>query len=203
MNHVRFFDGDISPEYFNLVYHDKIVSVDLETSGLDWSKDKIAICQLHSHRAGVAVVKIDQKAPALISDLISSRTIKKIFHFAVFDLRFMYKHWQVRSNNIVCTKIASKIIDSSGEHSLQGLLRSYLGIYIDKSARLSNWFATELSDEQINYAVRDVIYLADLYKCLSKAIKNHGSEKLLRQANRFIPVQVELDVMGVSDVFEY
>jgi len=200
---IQLFDGDISVEYYALVCQDKVVGIDLETSGLAWEKDKIAICQLHSQNSGVAIVRISQSPPDLVCRIIASQEIRKIFHFAVFDLRFMRKNWLVESANVVCTKVASKIIDPSGEHSLQGLLRLYLGINIDKSTRISNWFASELTEEQISYAAGDVMYLSDLYICLSNIVKIHGLGNLLDLSSGFIPVQVELDIMGISELFEY
>ncbi len=58
--------------------------------------------------------------------------------------------------------------------SLATLLQDVLGITLSKASQQSNWFRRPLSDEQINYAILDVIHLPDLYDVFVKHADERG-----------------------------
>lgn len=112
--------------------------------------------------------------------------------------------WRCAPANIRCTKVASKILDPGRkEHSLQGLLLDHIGISISKSERTSNWFATDLSSEQLAYAARDVLFLPALFESLALRLRESDKWAVAERAFEFLPVQLQLDLWGCKGVFEY
>ncbi|HDD44963.1 MAG TPA: ribonuclease D [Candidatus Desulfofervidus auxilii] len=196
---------DISNKYLDQVYKTKIVAWDIETSGLDWRNDQIGLCQLYTPGQHVAVVKINNVPPKKLCLLLRDVSIKKVFHHAMFDLRFMSYRWKVLPQNIACTKIAAKLLDAKNEnkHSLQVILKQYLGVIIDKKEQLSNWLSPELTKEQISYAVNDVIYLLPLLDVLEKNLKSKGLLELAHLCFAFIPTRVQLEILGYKDIYSY
>jgi len=123
----------------------------------------------------------------------------------MFDLRFMSYHWKVLPQNIACTKIAVKLLDIENEnkHSLQPILKKYLGIEISKHERLSNWLSDRLTEKQITYAVKDVIYLLQLLDVLERKLKSKDLLELAHLCFAHIPTKVQLDILGHGDVYSY
>jgi len=202
---VSLFKHDITPKFMKMACSIKSISWDIETTGLDWRKDKIATCQLFMPTGHIAVIIIDNNLPINLRTLLSDNTIKKIFHHALFDLRFMSYKWNVIPQNVACTKIAAKLLDvgNTESNSLQSLLSSYLNIALDKSERLSNWLSPELTDSQIEYATNDVIHLPKLLDLLEKRLYSEGLLDLAHSCFSHIPTRVQLDIMGYTDVYSY
>jgi ribonuclease D len=199
------YDHDIPSQYFGCVCKAKVVAWDIETSDLDWRKGQIGICQLYAPNAPVAIIKIDDIPPKKLRLLLSDAVVRKVFHHAMFDLRFMSYHWKVLPQNIACTKIASKLLDVKNEnnHSLQSVLKQYLDVAIDKNERLSNWLSNKLSDKQISYAVKDVVYLLQLLDVLERELKSKGLLEFAHLCFAHIPTRVRLDILGYGDIYSY
>jgi ribonuclease D len=197
---------DIPDSYLKNALSSGVVAWDIETSGLDWRTNEIGTCQLYTPSDSVAViVQTNRNIPKRLGLLLSSGSVRKVFHHAMFDLRFMAHHWKVSPRNIACTKIASKLLDPSGggEHSLLPLLRNHLGIEIDKGQQRSNWLSKKLTEAQLSYAVNDVIYLVPLLTMLEKDLDSRGLLGLARACFDHIPTRVQLDLLGYSDVYNY
>jgi ribonuclease D len=196
---------DISAVFTNLIYEAREVAWDIETSGLNWDSDQIGTCQLYVPQDIVTIVKVGSAMPEKMRTILSDEGVKKVFHHALFDLRFMCYHWKVSARNIACTKIAAKLLYKSNSkyHKLKPLLNKYLNVKIDKSQTLSNWLSNDLSDEQVVYAVEDVIYLFDLLKALEKELNSKGLLELVYRSYSHIPTRVDLDILRYSDLYTY
>ena len=183
-----------------------MVAWDIETSGLNWKHDKIGVCQIYVPDVKVYVVRmngIDAPRSNLIS-LLCDEAVCKIFHHAMFDLRFMVHHWSIEPRNVVCTKVASKILNPlEKDHSLKRLLRQYLNVYLDKHVRVSNWLHDQLSTDQVSYAANDVLYLPELFHKLHQLLESCSRWDLAQESFHYLPVRVKLDLIGAEDVFKY
>ncbi|MHA1280760.1 MAG: ribonuclease D [Candidatus Helarchaeota archaeon] len=196
--------SDLSVDDLKLAKKLGEVGWDIETTGLEWETASIGTCQLSIGEERIRVVKINQCRPENLCKLLSDNCIKKVFHHATFDLRFMAYKWRVNACNVSCTKIASKLLNpNSKNHSLKSLLQEYLGIYINKNERLSNWLSDELTVEQVTYAARDVMYLIPLLIELEKKLKAKKLLALEKACFAHIPTRVQLDIGRYGDIYEY
>lgn len=199
------YERDIPEEYVDFIHKTKVVAWDIETSGLTWQNDRIGICQLYTPNEPVAIVKIGDTFPERLRSVLSDSTVRKVFHHAMFDLKFMSYQWKVLPRNVACTKIASKLLDvkDKNEHSLQSILKQYLGIVINKDEQISDWLSANLTKEQIVYAARDVIYLLPLLELLENELRSRGLLELAHLCFRHIPVRVQLDILCYGDIYSY
>jgi ribonuclease D len=181
------------------------VAVDIETTGLNPKTDSIGTCQLFVPSGSAYVLRPGPDATNL-KRIFEDRRIRKIFHHASFDAGFLRNHMGVELDNVVCTKIASKILFPEVEdHSLKALVERHLGIQLEKNPaiRISNWTAPDLSEEQLRYAVGDVLHLPVLMQALESQLHQAGRWKLAASAFDFIPKYVDLKLLGSKNVFEY
>ena len=198
--------NDLTSEWLRHFLDADRVAWDIETSGLEWRVGQIGTCQLHAPEAGTVVVQLGSARPVRLAELLSEPSVRKIFHHAPFDLRWMIGHWNVKPASIDCTKVASRLLNQnpdSGVHSLKHLLSKTLGIEIDKGQRLTDWLVSDLTADQLAYAVADVTYLLPLLDTLKKDLANAGMIGLYQSCADFLPTRAALEVGGWPDIFGY
>ena len=190
------------------VVFNQSVAVDTETLGLNNLRDKLCVVQLSAGDGNAHLVQMDREshhAPNL-KKLFEDGSITKIFHFARFDVAVIKHYLGVDTNNIYCTKIASKLCRTyTDSHGLKDLCQELLGKKISKQQQSSDWAAEELSKEQIQYAASDVLFLHDLMEKLDFMLKRDGRMELAQKCFDFIQTRAELDLAGWAeqDIFAH
>ncbi|MFE2886322.1 ribonuclease D [Streptomyces sp. NPDC059272] len=183
------------------------VAWDIETNGLEPTEAMIGTCQIYSPQVGAFIVTgVAGRVPPLLARLLSDASVVKVFHHAPFDLSFMAYAWDVEPRNVACTKIAAKILEpgeSAEKYSLKYLMARHFGLVLDKKVRFTDWMADSLSEEQLEYAVGDVIRLLDLYDLFSGKLREQGLDRLYGECKEFLPVHVRLRLRGCADPFKY
>lgn len=197
--------GDLPVSDADALLDSGTIAWDIETSGLDWRKDRIGSCQICSKERRVFIVRMTETPPAQLARVLASPQVCKVFHHAMFDLRFMRSHWGVLPANVACTKISAVLLDRGNvySHSLQAVLDRYLGVSIDKVERTSNWFRETLTDAQIKYAADDVAYLIPALSQLEIYLRKDNLYHLAMACFQHLPIRVELEFLGYGDVFSY
>jgi len=201
-------NGDIPDDYYHAaIFKHRLVAMDIETTGLDKTRDRIALVQIHVPSKGTVLIRDIKQYPTNLIGLLENRNVTKVFHHAPFDITFLTRDLHLAANNISCTKVAAKILDPNKamyqSHSLKFLLKAHFGIDKNKDLAVSNWLSEELTDAQIEYAAIDVEYLIDLLYVLEVQLLNRGKLKLARDAYKHIPTHVKLEMMNYKDVYGY
>jgi ribonuclease D len=196
---------DIPQHLFDMFSQADAIAWDIETSGLDWRTERIATCQLYVWGSVPIIIRIEDNRPERLKSLLENRLIKKIFHHAMFDLRFMAHAWGARPQNVACTKIAAKLIDrdQAESHSLKDLVQRYLGVSIDKTEQTSDWLSARLTAGQIQYAASDVLHLPALLHEIQQRLESQQLVSLASECFAHIPTRVQLDIMGYPDIYTY
>ena len=153
-----------------------IIAVDGEFMGLNVRRDPLCLIQLSSGNSDAHIVQFDREkynAPNLVK-ILSDEKVTKIFHFGRADLAHIKHYLKTETNNILDTKIASKLARSySDNHSLKTLIKEFINIDISKQFQNSD-FGGELTPAQIKYCANDVIYLHKIHEELSKILKREN-----------------------------
>ena len=182
------------------------ISVDCEFMGLNVERDKLCLVQISTGRNDAHIIKLNREnynAPNL-KKILEDKKINKIFHYARADLLFIKKYLNVEVANINCTKIMSKIARSySDKHGLKDLIKEFTGNDISKNLQSSD-FGGDLTEKQLNYCAKDVIYLHQIYKSLSKILIREKRNDLYKDAIKFIYSRVNLDLASyTSDIWSH
>jgi ribonuclease D len=195
---------DLPEDVMNAGLEGKQVAWDTETSGLNPVTDALYVCQVLIPTHGIHLVQLGEYRPANLMTLLSSEAVTKVFHHALFDLRFMLHHWGTSPRNVACTKITSKILHPDAErHGLKDLLADHLDVHISKDQRLTDWSQRPLTDEQVQYAAGDVAHLLPLLETLQDIAAADGLAGDVESSFDYIPTRTRLDLRGSGDVFTY
>ena len=182
------------------------ISVDCEFMGLNVERDKLCLVQISTGKNDAHIIKLNREsynAPNL-KKILEDEKINKIFHYARADLLFIKKYLNVEVANINCTKIMSKIARSySDKHGLKDLIKEFTGNDISKNLQSSD-FGGDLTEKQLNYCAKDVIYLHQIYKGLSKILIREKRNDLYKDVIKFIYSRVNLDLASyTSDIWSH
>ena len=195
---IRRHTGDLPPDYD----YGGSVAIDTETLGLNPHRDRLCVVQLSGGDGTADVVQIlpgQSRAPNL-EGLLADASVKKLFHYARFDIAVMSNAFGVMTANIYCTKIASKLVRTyTDRHGLRDLCRDLLGIDLSKQQQSSDWGAAELTDAQMAYAASDVLHLHALKARLDVLLNREGRADLAQQCFGFLPSRARLDLLGWPD----
>jgi ribonuclease D len=178
-----------------------LIAVDGEFMGLNVRRDPLCLIQLSSGNSDAHIVQFDRKnynAPNLVK-LLSNDKITKIFHYGRADLAHIKHYLKTDTNNILDTKIASKLARSySDAHSLKILIKEFINIDISKQFQSSD-FGGELTPAQLKYCANDVIYLHKIHEELSKMLKRENRIELYQESLKFLKTRVKLDLALFKD----
>ncbi len=179
-----------------------VVAVDGEMMGLNPFRDRLCLMQLSAGDGNAHLVQFngtDYSAPNLKA-LLTDPRIEKIYHVARTDIAFAH-HWLgVRVNPVFCTKVASRLCRTfTDKHGMKEIIKDLLGIEIAKGLGSSDWGGAELTQEQMQYAAEDVLYLHALREKLLVLLKREGRLELAQACFNFLPYRAELDLGGWSE----
>ena len=178
-----------------------VIAVDGEFMGLNVRRDPLCLIQVSSGKNDAHIVQLDRsnyKAPNLIK-ILADDDITKIFHFGRADLAHIKYYLKTETNNILDTKIASKLARSySDSHSLKTLIKEFANIDISKQFQSSD-FGGELTPAQQKYCANDVIYLHKIYNELEKILKREKRMELYKDCLKFLKTRVDLDLALFKD----
>ena len=173
-----------------------VLAVDCEFMGLDLRRDPLCLIQISSGNSDAHIVQLDRsnyKAPNLIK-ILSNQEITKIFHFGRADIAHIKYYLRTDTNNILDTKIASKLARSYSEsHSLKTLIKEFINIDISKQFQSSD-FGGELTPAQLKYCANDVVYLHKIHTELSKILEREKRIDLYKDCLKFLKTRVDLDL---------
>lgn len=179
------------------------IAIDTETMGLDLNRDRLCLLQISNGDGEAYLVqfpKDNYDAPNL-KNLLLDKNREKIFHFARFDLAVIKKYLEIELSNVFCTKIASILVRTYTEHhGLKDLCKELLGINISKQQQSSYWGTLQLSEEQKEYAAKDVIYLHSLKEILTSMLIAENRNDIAYKLFDFLPTRANLDLMGWNEI---
>jgi ribonuclease D len=178
-----------------------LIAVDGEFMGLNVRRDPLCLIQLSSGNSDAHIIQFDRKnynAPNLVKLLVDN-DITKIFHYGRADIAHIKYYLKVDTNNILDTKIASKLARSySDSHSLKTLIKEFVNIDVSKQFQSSD-FGGKLSPAQLKYCANDVIYLQKIHEELISILKRENRIKLYQDSLKFLKTRVDLDLALFKD----
>jgi len=196
-NNIQLHKGDI-PENLNLGNR---IAVDGEFMGLNVRRDPLCLIQLSSGNLDAHIIQFNRNnynAPNLVK-ILSDDKITKIFHYSRADLAHIKYYLKTETNNVLDTKIASRLSRSySDNHSLKTLIKEFVNIDISKQFQSSD-FGGELSPAQLKYCANDVIYLHKIHDELYKILERENRVKLYEDCLKFVKTRVQLDLAEFKD----
>ena len=106
-------------------------------------------------------------------DSLRDESILKVFHAARQDVEIFVKLGAM-PKPMFDTQVAAMAAGFGDQVSYEALVRQVVRQEVDKGSRFTDWSRRPLSDAQLNYALADVVYLAQLYPRLRDRLEKEG-----------------------------
>jgi len=152
---------------------EKAVAVDLEADSMYHFKEKVCLLQIATNEANVIIDPLQVKDLSPLETFFSRHDIRKIFHGADYDVRSLYRDFNIAVNNLFDTQIACRFLGFR-ETGLEAVLQRWFNITLNKKYQKKDWSQRPLPGEMIEYAAKDAIYLVPLAKALEKELEKKG-----------------------------
>lgn len=144
-----------------------VLGCDTETSSLSARGGRIFSVQFSDGDFSVLVPTSEGVQLGELAELLDDPNITKIFHNARFDLEFLRENGYV-AQNIFDTMIAEKVLTRGANQSasLAETLYRHFAVDLDKSqrAKFNRHWNGVWTDELVDYALSDVVYLPRLMR---------------------------------------
>jgi DNA polymerase I len=202
-------DGLFDVEPYILENGIKKLFIDSETTGLDPLSNDLCLLQI---KAGEKVFLIDFGKIGTsdrlgfhlhgIETLLEDKDILKVFHNAVFDLKFLHYHLfqKIRFRNIFDTFLAEKVLTAGLKSgcSLKAVAKKYLNVEMDKTEQTAFKKGQDLTEDQIKYAVNDVEVLEGIFEKQKLELFKAALIPTARLEFSIIPAVIEIELQGIS-----
>jgi ribonuclease D len=160
------------------------VAIDTEYDSLRYFRDKLCLIQIGTEERTYLFDPLDKKLEfSFLGKICRSPAQVKILHAGDNDIRILKRDYGFEFRNVFDTQRAASLLGSE-LLALSTVIETYLGISLNKTKRLqrSRWENRPLTEEQIEYAVRDTSFLIDLYRIMKPEIASRGLEAQARKA---------------------
>jgi len=139
--------------------------VDLEADSMYHFQEKVCLLQIASSRRNVVVDTIAITDLSPLKAAFRSSDIRKVFHGADYDVRCLYRDFDIRISNLFDTQCACRFLGFR-ETSLESVVKRLFGVTLDKKYQRKDWSRRPLPREMLAYAATDVCYLLPLAQTL-------------------------------------
>ena len=162
------------------------LAVDLEADSMFHFQEKVCLIQIASNRHLFIVDPIRVEDLSVLKPLFKSSRIKKVFHGSDYDVRSLFRDFDIVIHNLFDTELASRFLGFQ-QSGLDAMLQTFFNVKLEKKYQKKDWSMRPLPEAMITYAAKDVQHLLPLAKRL---------EEQLAEKNRLTWVEEECDLLS-------
>lgn len=164
-----------------------VAAVDTEFVWSRTYRPRLGLVQVGSASGeGWAIDCLSGTSPAPLGTLLADENTVKILHDAQQDLEHLVHYTHASPRNVFDTRLAAGFAGFPSTLGLQKLLEETLNVGLPKTETLTDWCRRPLTDAQIEYALDDVRYLAELRQdLLARAAKLGTADYLAEELRRY------------------
>jgi ribonuclease D len=126
-----------------------------------------------SEAAAIDPKSVDLDLEPLLKLLVEDDVLK-VFHAGGQDLEIIYNLTGKTPSPLFDSQVAAMALGLGEQVGYTNLVGSFLGAKLDKGARFTDWARRPLDVRQLDYAVADVTYLAELFPKMVERLRKTG-----------------------------
>jgi ribonuclease D len=141
---------------------------------------KFCLLQIATPKWVVCVDPIALPELGMLFDAIYNPAIVKVFHSCHQDLEIFYQLTGKVPGPIFDTQVAAPLLGYQDNPGYAMLVSSLLNVNLNKAHTRADWSRRPLSEEEIQYAADDVIYLCQIYQIMLQKLADLGRSDWLK-----------------------
>ncbi|MDX1346985.1 MAG: HRDC domain-containing protein [Thiomicrorhabdus chilensis] len=187
------------------------IAIDTEFVRTDTYFPELSLVQIQDNLGKVAIIDpiAIQKSGQLtgLIDLLCDPGLLKVFHSARQDIEVLYQLEHKMPVSIFDTQLAAIFFKHGDIAGFARVVEAEFNHKLPKTQTRTNWHARPLSEEQIQYAIDDVHYLAPLYEKFIQALTPQQLDAIRQDCEALLdeslyqpnPQQAGLKVKGIRN----
>ncbi len=177
--------GDGEPDYLHvesreallevarILQKEAVIGVDLEADSMFHYREKVCLLQFSTPSTNILVDPLAVGDLSPLAPVFKSAEVRKIFHGADYDIRSLYRDFQIEVKALFDTQIAARFLGLR-DIGLASLLEERLSITLKKKYQKKDWSQRPLPVPMLEYAVHDTCHLLDLSRNLRTQLREMG-----------------------------
>ena len=149
------------------------LAIDTEGASFHRYIDRIYLLQLSTAGSNAIIDPLPVGKLELLGKLLEDPKVEVVFHDADYDLRLLHQDYGWRTTHIFDTRIAAQLLGLKA-FGLAALLEKYFGLKLDKKHQRADWSMRPLSQDMLDYAALDTLYLLRLRDQLRDELRKKG-----------------------------
>ena len=146
-----------------------VIGVDLEADSMFHFQEKVCLVQIAATQRNAIIDTIAIRDLTPLKPLFRNPDIRKVFHGADYDVRSLYRDFEIRISGLFDTQLACRFLGFK-ETGLEAVLKQMFGVSVDKKYQRRDWSLRPLPPAMLEYAAGDVRYLAPLAQRLEEEL---------------------------------
>ncbi|MFA5321867.1 MAG: ribonuclease D [Smithella sp.] len=161
----------------------KVLSIDTEYDSFHYFNEKLCLIQIHANNTTYVFDPLDNLDLSFLGKYFDDQSVVKVLHAADNDIRLLKRDYKCNFRNIFDTHRAALLLGFQ-QLSLEKMILQFVGIDLKKNKKIqrSHWDNRPLTEEQLEYAAQDVVYLPLLYDKQSKELDSKGLKETAMKA---------------------
>jgi ribonuclease D len=161
------------------------IAVDLEADSMFHYKERVCLIQLAVPGRNFILDTVAVEDLACLRPVFRDTGIKKVFHGADYDVRSLYRDFEIRVNPLFDTQLACRFLGMK-ETGLDAVLKNMFDIGLNKKFQRKDWSRRPLPEEMLKYAVEDVCNLLPLAEQLENQLRDLDRSAWVREECRLL-----------------
>ena len=157
------------------------IAIDTEFERRTTFYAKLALVQIFDGDKIFLIDPLSTSCPESLREVLENPEITKIFHSCKEDLEVLYTSWNCKLKGLFDTQVAYSFLNSELSIGYAKLVEEFFHLPVDKKETTSNWIKRPLTDQQKNYAAKDVLYLLEIFNQQKQNLLDSRFEKLFKQ----------------------
>lgn len=143
---------------------------------------KLCLIQISGGGKAMAIDPLAENIDlAPLFKLLLNTDVIKVFHAGRQDLEIFFNLMDTLPKPLYDTQIAAMVCGYGDQVGYDKLVKGMLDINIDKGSRFTDWSQRPLTENQISYALDDVIHLDTLFPIMRDMIEKKGRDTWLKE----------------------
>jgi ribonuclease D len=161
----------------------EIIAMDTEYDSFRYFREKLCLIQVCADKTAYLFDPLGDTNVSFLQKYLEDPGKMKVLHAADNDIRLLKRDYGFRFNNIFDTHRAALLLGFK-ELSLEKMIKEFLDEELGKNKKIqrSRWDNRPLTEEQLQYAVQDVLLLPNLYKTQLAQLRAKGLQDTAEKA---------------------
>lgn len=152
----------------------RVLAIDTEFLREKTYYAKLCLLQLNNGDIQAIVDPFRVDDLSVLSAILVDKGCTKIFHAGNQDIDILYRETGVVPTPVFDTQLAASLLGHPLQVGYGPLVRSVCDVKLPKADSYTDWSRRPLTDDQLKYALDDVVYLPQIYDIFVHDLKKKG-----------------------------